>query len=314
LGEEEGEVMFYTPITFDETNPFGWVDVIAVPADDYDITCNEVMTWGVEYGYEAGEAGFRADLLTDEEHAQEVLEVDEKCCSTTPLPYQNGEGGEDYNPTNGVTTSDDELIEVVFEAAMTFDNVVVPTDPAEKSFMLSVLAQAIASSSGSDSVVIISIDGVDMMASRRLASSDVVFEATVVVVVPEGQTAAAVATATADQSTAQLNEVVTSGDFAQKITLAAASVIEKAEAEGTPIPAAVQTAVAASIAVIVPGAVVLDTASVASVAVAVDGEDPSLSPTPVPTEDTMKLSDSAGFTAKAGSISFAVATVAAMLM
>jgi hypothetical protein len=196
---------------------------------------------------------------------------------------------------------------------MTFDNVVVPTDPAEKSFMLSVLAQAIASSSGSDSVVIISIDGVDMMASRRLASSDVVFEATVVVVVPEGQTAAAVATATADQSTAQLNEVVTSGDFAQKITLAAASVIEKAEAEGTPIPAAVQTAVAASIAVIVPGAVVLDTASVASVAVAVDGEDPSPSPTPVPTED-MNLLDSAGFTAKAGSISFAVATVAAMLM
>jgi len=120
-----------------------------------------------------------------------------------------------------------DYIEVVFSASMDFEGVVVPSDPEEKSFMLSVLAEAIATSSGSDSVIIISIDGTLMMmdSGRRLDASAVVFEAKVVVAVPEGQTSAEVANAAAATATTELNNVVTGGTFADQMNTATQSVV-----------------------------------------------------------------------------------------
>jgi hypothetical protein len=70
VGEDEGEVMFYTPITFDETNPFGWVDVIAVVDDDM-TTCNEAMAYFDSGAFESA----RADVLGHPSHTDDAQYV-----------------------------------------------------------------------------------------------------------------------------------------------------------------------------------------------------------------------------------------------
>ena len=101
MGEDEGEVMFYTPIIFDETAEDGWVEVITVSG----MTCNGVTQYGV-----------RTDVLAGE-NAVLVPYIDEDCCSETPLPYQNGEGGEDYNPAPTAAPTDDDVTQPGIEAS-----------------------------------------------------------------------------------------------------------------------------------------------------------------------------------------------------